>query len=655
LRNLRRDRQPVRSAHRRSLAVAAALGAVLTALASPAAPAPAREPPLPFPSDAGALNVKDFGAVGDGVHDDTDAFVTALAHSSERAEHWHVRIVQVPAGTYRITNTLTKRFPDGSYNAGFVLIGAGQSSTILKLDERAPGFQDPAHPKAVIYTTGKGVAQAPKNGYALRGEGNDAFSNFVENLTVDVGSQNPGAIGIDYLASNQGALRSVTVTGAGRIGISMTRGWVGPALLDTVSVKGFDIGVDVASLNYSVTVEGLTLVGQRQIGLRNVDNLVAMHALTIRTQGNRTELPMANMTASGMIVVDDGMIEGAGGTAITNEGVVHLRALKVNGYSSVLGETASAGGLIDGVFQGNKRLSEAAPPWALKGAPEPLPTEDPTAKWVAAASGVDATASFRAALASGARTIYLPFGVYDIRGNLDVPPSVQRIVGMNSTIRWMPSGADRTVDDPTKGLLRSHNTAAPLLIEKLFFLCPAGRHVAIEDSGSAPLVLRDLVAMGTIFQRNLEAGPLYLSNISGGFLVHVSGRSPVWGRQVDTEGGGARGGTGSVRITNDGAPMWLLGLKSEGDNTVVASSNGAVTDIVGILFASLKGASQPLFASVDSKLVAAGVEVAWKPGASYHTILLETFNNRESTVTADMLPPRPQTQGVLLPRVITQN
>jgi len=164
-----------------------------------------------------------------------------------------------------------------------------------------------------------------------------------------------------------------------------------------------------------------------------------------------------------------------------------------------------------------------------------------------------------------------------------------------------------------------------------------------------------LVAMGTIFQRNLEAGPLYLSNISGGFLVHVSGRSPVWGRQVDTEGGGARGGTGSVRITNDGAPMWLLGLKSEGDNTVVASSNGAVTDIVGILFASLKGASQPLFASVDSKLVAAGVEVAWKPGASYHTILLETFNNRESTVTADMLPPRPQTQGVLLPRVITQN
>jgi hypothetical protein len=169
------------------------------------------------------------------------------------------------------------------------------------------------------------------------------------------------------------------------------------------------------------------------------------------------------------------------------------------------------------------------------------------------------------------------------------------------------------------------------------------------------LVLRDIVGMGTPFQRNPEGGPLFLSDISGGFLVHVAGRSPVWGRQVDTEGGGARGGSGSVRITNDGAPMWLLGLKTEGDNTVVASTGGAVTDVVGVLFASLRGASQPLFTTVDSRLVAAGVEVAWKPGASYHTILVDTQSGRETTVTADSFPPRPQTQGILVPRVITQN
>src|SRR6202011_1544490 len=66
-----------------------------------------------FPADAGALNVRDFGAVGDGAHDDTAAFLEALGRSSDRAEHWHVRIVAVPAGTYRVTDTITKRFADG--------------------------------------------------------------------------------------------------------------------------------------------------------------------------------------------------------------------------------------------------------------------------------------------------------------------------------------------------------------------------------------------------------------------------------------------------------------------------------------------------------------------------------------------------------------
>jgi hypothetical protein len=285
-----------------------------------------------------------------------------------------------------------------------------------------------------------------------------------------------------------------------------------------------------------------------------------------------------------------------------------------------------------------------------------MPPDEPNAQWVrATGAGRDAGTALRAALSSGARTIYLPFGIYEIHGNIDVSPAVQRIVGMNSTIHWVPGDSDRSINDPNKGLLRTHNVSTPLLIEKLFFSCPAGHCVAVEHSGSAPLVLRDIVGMGTVFQRNPEAGSLFLSNISGGFSVHVAGHAPVWGRQVDSEGGGARGGTASVRITNDGAPMWLLGLKSEGDNTLVASSGGALTDIVGTLFASLRGASHPLFVSVNSSLVAAGVEIAWKPGASYHTLLLETFKGRDFSVNADMLPPRPQTQGVFLPRIITQN
>ncbi|MBP2293087.1 glycosyl hydrolase family 28-related protein [Azospirillum rugosum] len=63
---------------------------------------------------ADAVSVKDFGAVGDGVVDDTIAIQAALTSATA---------VHVPPGTYRITNTLTVAY-------GKTLVGAGQSSII---------------------------------------------------------------------------------------------------------------------------------------------------------------------------------------------------------------------------------------------------------------------------------------------------------------------------------------------------------------------------------------------------------------------------------------------------------------------------------------------------------------------------------------------
>ena len=93
-------------------------------------------------------------------------------------------------------------------------------------------------------TTAKLLDGSPTSGgkdYTHKGEGNDAYENFVENLTIDVGAGNPGAIGIDYLANNIGAIRDVRVTappGSGAIGISMQRKWPGPALLQRVDGAG---------------------------------------------------------------------------------------------------------------------------------------------------------------------------------------------------------------------------------------------------------------------------------------------------------------------------------------------------------------------------------------------------------------------------------
>lgn len=74
-----------------------------------------------FPESEGAdyVSVKDFGAVGDGVADDTAAFVSALAYMAGPGG-----TLLVPAGTYKITNGILVP------NSNLTLLGEGSASVI---------------------------------------------------------------------------------------------------------------------------------------------------------------------------------------------------------------------------------------------------------------------------------------------------------------------------------------------------------------------------------------------------------------------------------------------------------------------------------------------------------------------------------------------
>ncbi len=72
----------------------------------------------PLPEPAGEISVKDFGAVGDGQADDTEAFKKAISKSRGQA-------VFVPAGKYRITDFLYIR------RSGVSLVGEGPRKSVL--------------------------------------------------------------------------------------------------------------------------------------------------------------------------------------------------------------------------------------------------------------------------------------------------------------------------------------------------------------------------------------------------------------------------------------------------------------------------------------------------------------------------------------------
>ena len=596
--------------------------------------------PCGFPADSGIVNVRDFGAKGDGHTDDTAALQAAInaAGPNTGAFFWRTQVVFLPDGIYRVSGQLQRRYANGAFGSGMILQGQSTTGTIIRLADHAPGFGQPSTPRGVVMTTAKLLDGTPTSGgkdYTNKGEGNDAYENFVENLTIDVGAGNPGAIGIDYLANNLGAVRDVLVTapqGSGATGIAMTRKWPGPALLQRVTVHGFGTGIAVANTEYGVTLDHVRLEDQRDVGLANDRNAVSAAHLSVETTGTA----IANTSPMGMIVLADSDLRRAGGESdpLDNRGVIVAHGLGLDGYQP-MPDSLGAGKISAVLSNGHWAKLPPHAEAALDDAPPPLATS--LHDWVNvlrfASPGpepVDITEALRRAFASGAATVYLPFGRYTIHAAIDVPASLQRFVGMNASITVRP---EREPDfDRGFGMFRIRQGGPPLTVERLAFdMTDLGDQLAVEVSGARDVVLRDIVTAGTsLLDRKPSGGRVFIEDTCCGAL-HIAGPQPVIARQLDTEGGG-------TRIVNDGGNLTVLGLKTEGDCTVLEDRNGAHATILGGLLYIVGDADPklPAFRDKTGGLNAAFVEESFRSSSRYSIYL----QGSGPDVRATAFPPR---------------
>jgi hypothetical protein len=276
------------------------------------------------PADA-AVNVKTrFGAKGDGMTDDTAAIQAGIS-SAVGLGNPH-SILYFPSGTYIISKPLEWKQSDGTWNTGASLIGQNRDNTILKLQDGAPGFSDKATPKSMIVTASQNAA--PDGG------GNQAFNNFISDLTLWVGRNNPGANGIEYMANNRGAIRNVIIAAArdsGSVGLSMARKWPGPAMIEDVAVRGFSRGALVDSGGYGITFENFRFSGQRVVGIDNVNNTLSMRRVT----SNNSVPAIIN---SGKITIIESTLLGGStdNTAIINKRTAFVRRVTSSGYSALI-------------------------------------------------------------------------------------------------------------------------------------------------------------------------------------------------------------------------------------------------------------------------------------------------------------------------------
>lgn len=555
---------------------------------------------IAFPSNAGVVDVTQapWNAKGNGVNDDSTALENAI-HDTEGSN----RILYVPAGTYRVTRPI-------SFRGGFwiSLNGAGKDRTIIKLDDNCPGYGDVNKGRWVLSTIDDPLANwtTRQPDFSNGGFCNVAFQVFISDLTIDTGAGNPSAIALHFISNNGGGLRHVQLRSGDRkglAGLDLRRAAVGPCIFSDVTIDGFDHGVMTWMWQYNCTFERLALQHQNIAGFTNNAQSVAIRGLT-----SVNAVPsLVNLTVGGGPVVIDGASCTGGSSAfpaIRSLGPLIVRGLSTSGYRSAINQDAND-------VPGPSLPSWSSAPFADRtGVTKStlfLPVQDPPdtvweprSAWVDVASYIgadrDLAPALEAACATGASTLYLRAGSYEVK----------RTAVISGAVRWLHGCSALITCSLTSGpVLRITGLTGTLVIDKLRGGGESGSTRYIEHAGG-DLVLRD--CLGLNYQSVVGAGDLHLDSVVCGahsatgvvpFVFDASQR--VWARDLNSE-------SQRVKIQNNAATLWILGWKTEGIGTSVTMGSTSRTEILGgLVYPTADAGSVPAFSVTSGAKFSIGI------------------------------------------------
>ena len=567
----------------------------------------ARLTPGPIALPTGAMeSITDYGAVGDGVTDDTAAIQAALSsgRSNATANYYGVpKGLYFPPGVYLIRNTLV-------WNGCCVTLqGAGATSSVIRLAPSAPGFGTPAAPKAIIQTPA----------------GNTSFRQNIWDLGLTVGAGNPGAVAIDYVSNNVGSIRDVNIASEDRGGVAgvlLTRHYPGPLLVKNVAVTGFQYGFETAAYEYGPTFEDITLANQTIAGIYNLQQSISVRNLV------STNAVPAIVNTGGLVLLLDARLNGGAtaSEAIENVGNLYLRDVASSGYAATLldgsgAQAQAVKGTIAEYVDGaplTLRGGAAAASLNLPVSETPSYTDSSLSHWAPyTPSFYGDTKPLQGLLNGTASTIYFPFGAYLAYNEavITVPDTVKRIVGLSSVVNTSPSG---TNGGGIRFVVNSNSTQ-PLIIEQF------GYGIKVEQHGKRPVVLKDGNYSYTSFP---GAGSLYLEDVMINQLTIQSGQQ-VWARQIDTEVTG-------TKIVNNGS-LWVMGLKTENDGTVINTGATGSTEVLGNLIYPARSVASNSVAFLSASQATSYIysQSSYCASCGYATQVSEVLNGVTLEVTAN--------------------
>jgi hypothetical protein len=647
-----------------------------------------RENPA-FPvTGANVINVVDYGATpANNSDDDWRAIQTAVSDAINTG-----RMVYFPAGTYSVskgiegrkykdiggqylpdiytsTSTLSNLVVDkgkeGGWRNRMRLLGESRGSTTILLKdgvfttdpsgyparEDNPDRTDYANfrPNAVIYTGSIEAGAAGDQQNDVTGTGRDAFQHWIQGLTINTGSNNAGAVGIDYFVNNSGTIRNVSIVsgdGQGYAGLRMDRAGSYSGSIESVSVTGFRRGISATgNVENTAALNLVTLSGQTEVGIYVGQTVLAVEKLT-----STNTVPAIKMSVdSGHLTIINSSLTGgaAGNRAIDNAigAPVFAKRVTVGGYGTSyygpyyttgtgpdVARTGSIGELSSYGVEHVGTADDQAGSSVDFGADIPqAPSYSPpsSADWAIvgprlAGEGDDRPAIQRA-FATGKPAVFLQSGrTYQVYGNLSIPASVRLFDGLGSAVQFT---------GPNGRLIVSEGSSNPLIIQRLRLDLYRATGEAVNHSSSRTLVLRDLDTRDsepsgayTTYVAGGSAGTLFINGITAPRFNFRPGQA-VYARMFET------GGT-----VIDGASVYVLGFRSEGTGTVfTVKGGGRLLALGGKVGGNSSSATTiPAFVVDEASGSKATLSFSTQPGSGGdYTVLVDSNLDLSDNTTAN--------------------
>ncbi|MCQ2105140.1 MAG: glycoside hydrolase family 55 protein [Fibrobacter sp.] len=560
-----------------------------------------------FPLGKTVINVtkEPYLAKADGKTDDTQAIQQALNDHPDGDY-----IIYLPHGIYKISEQLvwpeTGKAETSSRRT--ILQGQSMGGTIIQLADSTYGFDNADFPKAVIFT---GMGPELK------------IRNSVRDMTIRTGKGNPGAIGIQFNAANQGTLSNVKIysgdsTGVYGVDLSFSEN-IGPLLIKNVEVRGFNIGIYAKGEKGTITLEHVTLGGQKKVGFENENMNVAARALRFKggvpAVYNHGPYAMLSLV-DGLLEYDPGKKKSVPTTAIMNDAGLFIRSMKISKYAKTIKSKKKGyqeeipNEIIEFTSEESKQLCHS-PKQSMRVAVAETPNfaEQKADNWITIAgdyggkssTGSDDSKAIQDAIDDGAETIFFPpGGRWTINRDIYIRNRVRRLIGIEGRI----DGKGKFIIE--KGAFNE------LTIER-FSEFGSG----IIQKSTRSILLKNMMVK-SLETDEIGTGDVYLEDVAVG-TIQIN-HQKLWGRQVTMIGD-----TKGPKITNNGGTIWILGLTAKKGNTILQNFNKANAELIGVeIEASDKAKDRPMFINDNSGLSVTGLRETLRRGNPYHKIVEES-------------------------------